>query len=336
MLKGLIIGILILLLVFVILIFLDTVYHQPISASAPVKVELSSTPVIFTSNRDGNSEIYITDESGSDQYRLTNNSPEDILPALSPDKDSFVYCSAEDGIYILYSCALWEVECSAVTKISKEPVSLTYSPDGQRLLSVQAESGELSLWMISLSDSASELVDMDATFGSWSQDGKIILYEKDIKENKQVWMRSINSQGALDQPYLVVDSAAAPLPDSSKLYYIDLSGALPSLARSTFRGEEKEVLVDLPDVSADLTLELKETDYPSRILLLASGRDLSAYALSLIEKKITPLGISKNNPEYIADDVIVFEKEDSQGKSQIWIENKDGERQLTSQGENWL
>ncbi len=38
-------------------------------------------PVAFTSNRDGNPEIYVMDPDGSNQARLTNNPSVDTNPA---------------------------------------------------------------------------------------------------------------------------------------------------------------------------------------------------------------------------------------------------------------
>ena len=45
------------------------------------------TKIAFTSERDGNNEIYIMNSDGSEQTRLTNNSADDWLPSFSPDGD---------------------------------------------------------------------------------------------------------------------------------------------------------------------------------------------------------------------------------------------------------
>ncbi|MBI2919427.1 MAG: PD40 domain-containing protein [Chloroflexi bacterium] len=40
--------------------------------------------IAFTSDRDGNFEIYVMNADGTDQRRLTNNPAEDVVPAWGP------------------------------------------------------------------------------------------------------------------------------------------------------------------------------------------------------------------------------------------------------------
>ena len=42
--------------------------------------------IVFTSTRDGNSEIYVMDVDGGNQDRLTNNPTNDSYPTWSPDR----------------------------------------------------------------------------------------------------------------------------------------------------------------------------------------------------------------------------------------------------------
>jgi TolB protein len=48
--------------------------------------------IAFTSERDGNSEIYIMNADGSGQIRLTNNKASDGMPTWSPDGKRIVFC----------------------------------------------------------------------------------------------------------------------------------------------------------------------------------------------------------------------------------------------------
>jgi Tol biopolymer transport system component len=49
---------------------------------------------VFMSQRDGNREIYIMDNDGSNQQRLTNNDVDDSFPRWSPDGQHIIFVTA--------------------------------------------------------------------------------------------------------------------------------------------------------------------------------------------------------------------------------------------------
>lgn len=60
--------------------------------------------IVFTSRRDGNSEIYSMDLDGRNQRNLTNDPAEDRTPSFSPDQQSVVFASnRRDGNWDLYT-----------------------------------------------------------------------------------------------------------------------------------------------------------------------------------------------------------------------------------------
>ena len=56
-----------------------------LSGAAVAAVPLTNGKIAFASSRDGNFEIYVMNDNGSGQTRLTNNAGEDLNPAWSPD-----------------------------------------------------------------------------------------------------------------------------------------------------------------------------------------------------------------------------------------------------------
>ena len=61
------------------------------------------TPYIaFTSERDGDAEIYIMDTKGKNLQNLTNHPARDVQPAFSPDGQWMAYVSDRDGNSRIY------------------------------------------------------------------------------------------------------------------------------------------------------------------------------------------------------------------------------------------
>ena len=60
--------------------------------------------IAFTSDRDGNSEIYVMDADGANQRRLTENRRDDVYPSWSPDSERIAFQSERDEnpeIYVM-------------------------------------------------------------------------------------------------------------------------------------------------------------------------------------------------------------------------------------------
>ena len=60
--------------------------------------------ISFSSDRDGNREIYVMDAAGTNQTNLTNSAAQDYEPAWSPDGSKIAFRSDRDGngeIYVM-------------------------------------------------------------------------------------------------------------------------------------------------------------------------------------------------------------------------------------------
>lgn len=93
----------------------------------------ATAKIAFTSNRDGNGEIYIMNPDGSQQVNLTRHRASDIQPAWSPTGEEILFVSNRDGRSDLY---LMDADGKNVRKVFKNLKLRTapaWSPDGKRI-----------------------------------------------------------------------------------------------------------------------------------------------------------------------------------------------------------
>ena len=58
--------------------------------------------IVFTSNRDGNYEIYLMQSDGSHVVRLTNHPEQDDYAIWTPDGKSLIFLSERNGSFDFY------------------------------------------------------------------------------------------------------------------------------------------------------------------------------------------------------------------------------------------
>jgi len=91
-------------------------------------------PIVFASDRDGNSQIFVINADGSNQTRLTTNPASDTEPAFSPDGTRIAFTSNRDGnseIYVMNADGGNQTRLRLInTGYALDPA---FSPDGTRI-----------------------------------------------------------------------------------------------------------------------------------------------------------------------------------------------------------
>jgi TolB protein len=135
---------------------LPTVTATQTSQAAPTPtVTQASGQIAFTSNRDGNNEIYVMRADGSDQTRLTNDAANDSDPVWSPD-ERYIASSRRQFLGLSFLPAeiyLMQADGSQQRRLTDnlaEDGEPTWSPDGQYIAftSTQNSNDEIyTMWV---------------------------------------------------------------------------------------------------------------------------------------------------------------------------------------------
>ena len=154
--------------------------------------------IVFSSYRDGDYELYIADEDGSNIRQLTENSYDDYSPVWSPDKNSIVFVSRPGDDSDLYSI---NADGTGLTQLTFAPQNVgnaRWSHDGQKL--VFARNGDI--FTINADGSNEQLVLDDSQnlfYPYFSPDDSKIVYE-----------RNMGSQGGYELYIINVDGSGKP------------------------------------------------------------------------------------------------------------------------------
>ena len=98
--------------------------------------------IAFSSERDGNPEIYVMDTNGNNQHRLTNNHNDDWSPSWSPDGKRIVFFSNRDGhVHAKHGWSTYDIyvmdadggNSQNLTNHPNDDRDPSWSPDGKRI-----------------------------------------------------------------------------------------------------------------------------------------------------------------------------------------------------------
>jgi parallel beta-helix repeat protein len=151
--------------------------------------------IVFSSNRDGNFEIYGMKTDGTGVVRLTNHGASDLDPALSPDRRKIVFTTNRDGNFEIYSM---NADGSGVTRLTSHSAidSLAgWSPDGARIAFTSTRNGNSEIYSMNSNGTAvTRLTNhpgVDAN-PAWSPDGSKIVFASTRHGNFELYVMNAN------------------------------------------------------------------------------------------------------------------------------------------------
>jgi len=169
------------------------------AASTNISVTVAFSPkIVFTSWRDGNSQIYSMNSDGSNVVRLTNNTASDEYAKWSPDGTKIVFGSNRDGHYEIY---LMNADGSNQTRLTNSTVQNHYpgwSPGGTKIAFASDRDGNREIYVMNADGSGQSRLTNNAATDSqpaWSPDGTKIVFQSNRDGVMQLYVMNADGSG---------------------------------------------------------------------------------------------------------------------------------------------
>ncbi len=280
--------------------FLRQIVHrfanEILNATWGIKVPIFTSKIAFTSNRDGNKEIYLMDYDGYDQRRITNNSVLDLFPALHPNGHIIAFSTYRGTKSVLLTYDIFTGESKVISDAGGMNALPTWSFDGSKLAFISSRDGNSEIYIADSDGSNLKRITFSPSIEAspaWSPTGRQIAFTSDRSGRPQI-------------------------------YIMDAEGT--NIRRLTYYGEYNES----PAFSNDGT----QLAFVQRIGLNFDIYVLNLETQEII--RLTQNQGSNESPKWSPDDLHIIFSSNRTGSYQIYVMDSDGsnQRQLTFVGEN--
>lgn len=182
----------------------DAQFAEPETATA---ARIPWSKVAFQSYRDGNWEIYLGNDDGSGQKRLTDSGAPDIHPRLNRGATRVAFASRRDGNFEIYSMKTDGSNLIRLTSNSTDDVNPIWSPDGTKIAFQAYRDGQPEIYVMNANGSAQTRLTIDSDYDgtpTWSPDGGKIAFVSRRTGGYRIYTMNADGSGLTQissQPY---------------------------------------------------------------------------------------------------------------------------------------
>jgi Tol biopolymer transport system component/formylglycine-generating enzyme required for sulfatase activity len=178
----------------------------PTQAVASIPPTLTPTDVLhdsrsgviaFTSEQDGNMEIYIMSADVSDLQQLTDHPAEDYWPTWSPDGAQIAFTSERDGDFEIYAVNADGSNLRRLTQETGNDLEPAWSPDGAKIAFMRYHAGKSDIYIMKPDGSQRQRLtegNGDNYLPKWSPDGAQIIFVSERDGNPEIYL--MNADGS--------------------------------------------------------------------------------------------------------------------------------------------
>ncbi len=177
-------------------IFAFTIISTSVTSAAQATITPSPTPlggghgqIAFTSNRDGNNEIYLMDADGNNQRNLTRNSASEGGVSWSPDGMQIVFSSSRNSNNNSSDSEIYMMNGNGtnVRRLTNSPKDSfnddpEWSPDGMRIAFTSNRDGRSEIYMVNIDGTNLHrfINYAEDRFPRWSPDGSQVPFRHTV------------------------------------------------------------------------------------------------------------------------------------------------------------
>ncbi len=175
------------------------ILNNLLDRSCNITADFRASHLAFTSDRDGDLEVYLLDPNTNVVTQLTFNEATDNVPTFSPDGRKIVFESDMDGDYDLW---VMDTDGSNLTNLTNndwDDFGPSWSPDGA-LIAYHATPGNATNIFVINADGTNPRPVTNFTEGitrsaSWSPDGQRVVYQSDASGGRELYITNVFTGG---------------------------------------------------------------------------------------------------------------------------------------------